>query len=153
MPRALRFLRVLFSLFATLFALAGALYVFLLLSLYVYTPPNFDEWLAAWGLDAAQLWAMSLTSGIRTVFYAVGAIRLGRGGRTGRRWALVAVCVEAGVVLSGAVLSAVVLGVASVPELFALLFVTEVSLVFPGVLLLLLLFVRSSKEWFRATGA
>ncbi|OKI15156.1 hypothetical protein A6A08_11560 [Nocardiopsis sp. TSRI0078] len=153
MPRSLRFLRVMFSLWGTISALAALLYVFLLLSLYVYTPPNFEEWLSAKGFFVAELWVMPFVHGLRAVFYAVGAVRLGRGGRTGHRWALVAVYVEAGAVVSGTLLSVLVLGVVSVLDLIAVLLVTEVSLVFPGLLLLLLpLSLHSSREWFRATG-
>ncbi|WP_017571950.1 hypothetical protein [Nocardiopsis halotolerans] len=159
MPRALRFLRVLFSLWGTVSALAVGLYAFLLLSLYVFTPPNFDEWLAVRDFTVPELWVMPVLHGFRALFCLLGAVRLGRGGRTGRRWALVAVGVEAGAVALGGVL-----GVATIMEgplsvvglaVHALAWSLNVAvgLLFPALLCLLLLVLRSSREWFRATGA
>ncbi|WP_236567610.1 MULTISPECIES: hypothetical protein [unclassified Nocardiopsis] len=153
MPLALRALRVLFSLSGTFSAIAALYYVFLLLIRYVYPYPGLEEWLAAQGHFTAELSAMPLIHGLRTVFYGLGAVRLGRGGRFGRMRARVALGVEAGALVAGSLLGTALI----LPEeglliaVEAMLLELVVAAVFPG--LPLLLCVRSSREWSRATGA
>ncbi|WP_223838939.1 hypothetical protein [Nocardiopsis deserti] len=153
MPRALRFLRVLFSLLGTIAALMALYYLFLLLSLYLYPSANFEEWLSVQGFSVAELWVMPALHVLRALSCAVAAIRLGGGGRTGRRWARVAVGVEAGAILVGAAVGVAALGVTSVFDAVLWVFSAAVGLLFPALLFLLLLVARSSREWFRATGA
>ncbi|MEU5854919.1 hypothetical protein ACFW53_10585 [Nocardiopsis dassonvillei] len=153
MPRALRFLRVLFSLMGTIAALMTLYYLFLLLSLYLYPSTTFEEWLSVQGFFAAELWVMPALHALRAASCAVAATRLGGGGRTGRRWARVAVGVEAGAILVGAAVGVAALGVVSVFDAVLWVFSAAVGLLFPGLLFLLLLVARSSREWFRATGA
>ena len=153
MPRGLRILRVLFSLCGTFAAVSAAFSTFLLLSAYVYTPPGFEDWLASHGYTVTDLWVMVVLHGVGAVFHFLAAVRLGKGGHTGRTWALTGLVVEAWTVVSGVALASLELGITSAVDLLGTLIALVVGLAFPWLLLLVLLCLRSSREWFGATGA
>lgn len=137
MPRRLRVLRVLFGLAVGLcvVALVGA--VLQVIGLVLVPVP---------GSDAAEYTTFELVFPfvwfpLLGAAYLIAAIRLGRGGASARRWALVAIGADAVVALLATGAYALV-GTAGPADLL--------QLVMPGLMALLLL-TRASREWFRAT--
>lgn len=136
-PRALRVLRVLFSLVATFSALGFVLAVLGVIAR-VTQPDAFGEP----ELSLAEEVFFTVGSAVWAALYGAAAVLLGRGGSVGRRWALAAIGFDAAYTVGNAVLIGFEEPLAWAGGL--------VVLALPG-LFLLLLSIRSSREWFRAT--
>lgn len=137
MPRALRVLRVLFSLVATVSAL-GCLLAALGVIARVAQPDAF-------GTPESSLTGevfFVVGGAVWAALYGAAAVLLGRGGTAGRRWALAAIGFDAAHTVGNAVLTGLGEPSAWVGGL--------VVLALPG-LFLLLLSTGSSRDWFRAT--
>jgi hypothetical protein len=152
MPRALRVLRALFSLKATVGALSFLFVGFLLLSLYLYTPPGYREWLAGLGVSVPRLWGWALMYLLGTIAYTVAAVRLGKGGRDARDTVLVILALDAVAIMADTVM--LVAGDPLVDDwavaVMAWTMAVVLRLTVPA-LFLVLLVTRSSRAWFRAT--
>ncbi|RKS05277.1 hypothetical protein DFP74_0871 [Nocardiopsis sp. Huas11] len=152
MPRALRVLRALFSLKATLSALTFLFVAFLLLSLYFYTPPGYREWLAELGVSVPRLWGWALMYLLGTIAYTAAAVLLGKGGRDARDTVLVILALDALVIMADTamLLAGDPLVDHWVVGVMAWTFVVVPRLLVPA-LFLLLLTTKASRAWLRAT--
>ncbi|MEV2277580.1 hypothetical protein AB0I72_18535 [Nocardiopsis sp. NPDC049922] len=151
MPLALRFLRVLCALHATVTLLTVLIAVLLLLSL-DSSPQMNAEWYAEWGMPVPRLWLWVVGFLPLAFLYVRAAARLGRGGGSARGAVLTALALDAVLVLvdvtvltatdplvDGWVTAVVSWNVGLV-----------VGLIVPG-FYLLLVSLRSSRDWLRVT--